>query len=108
MSREPGNAQAPSAHRAAQPLVGALLPPKTPNLFSSCAPAHAPHWGRHNPQLIPCPGWVTISILSQKVGAIIQESDVGTIRHGHQLVIHGVAGGYGRKLEGDLVGEIWL
>src|SRR5258707_6292008 len=63
---------------------------------------------RHTLQLIPCPGWLTISILSQKVGAIKQKPDVGTICHSHQLVIHGEARGYPRKLKGDFAGEIWL
>ena len=40
--------------------------------------------------------------------AIKQKPDVGTIRHSHQLIIHGVAGGYHRKLGGNFSGEIWF
>src|SRR5258707_662369 len=87
MSRAPRNCRAPSSQ----------------GTHSACLNASG-----HNLQLIAWPGWLTISILSQKVGAIIQKSDVGTIRYGHQLVVHGVAGSHGRKLEGDFVGEIWL
>src|ERR1700680_3800026 len=69
-----------------------------PRLNSSC----------HNLQIIPCPGWLTISILSQKVGAIVQKPDVGAIRHGHHLVIHRVDGRCRRKLRGDFPAEIWF
>src|SRR6266404_2292453 len=93
---------------AGQHFVSRPLPQKAPKLFLTLGSFASLNSSRHHLQLIPCPGWLTISILSQKVGAIIQKSDVRTIRHGHQLVIHGVTGGYGWKLEGDLVGEIWL
>src|SRR3979411_2245731 len=108
MIRPPPSA---ACHSSASQVNTSSAPPsphKAQNLFFPFACSACLNSSRHGLQLIPGPGWLTISILSQKVGAIIQKSDVGTIRYGHQLVIHGVAGSHGRKLEGDFVGEIWL
>ncbi len=93
---------------AGQHFVSRPLPHKPPKLLFTFGSFASLNPSRHGLQLIPGPGWLTISILSQKVGAIIQKPDVGTIRYGHQFVIHGVAGGHRRKVEGDFVGEIWL
>src|SRR5258708_3915595 len=104
----PSSAPLPLYRVAGHAFVSRPLPHKPPKLFLTFGSFASLNPSRHGLQLIPCPGWLTISILSQKVGAIIQKSDVGTIRYGHQLVVHGVAGSHGRKLEGDFVGEIWL
>src|SRR3984957_17580851 len=93
---------------AGQHLVSRSLPHKAPKLFLTFASFVSLNSSRHAFELIPCPGWLTISILSQKIGAIKQKPVVGTIRHGDQLLIHGVARGYLRKLKGYFVGEIWL
>src|ERR1700687_3298898 len=93
---------------AGQHFVSRPLPYKTPKLFLTLSSFASLNPSRHSLQLIPGPGWLTISILSQKVGAIKQKPDVDTIRHSHQLLIHGVACGYVRKLKGYFVGEIWL
>src|SRR5882762_10898324 len=92
---------------AGQPFISRPLPHKAPELFLTFGSFASLNSSRHPLKLIPCPGWFTISVLSQKVAAIIQKSDVGTIGHSHHLVIHGVAGGYGRKLHGDFAAEIW-
>src|SRR5207244_11950351 len=68
---------------AGQPFVSRPLPHKSPKLFLTFGSFSSLNSRRHNFQLIPCPGWLTISVLSQKIGAVIQKSDVGTIRHGH-------------------------
>src|SRR5579864_5717512 len=93
---------------AGQYLVGRPLPHKSPKTLLTLGSFASLNSGRHHLQLIPCPGWLTISIPSQEVGAIKQKPDVGTIRHGHQLLADGVARGYLRKLKGYFVGEIWL
>src|SRR5712671_7996089 len=93
---------------AGQPFISRPLPHKAPKLFLTFGSFARLNSSRHNLQLIPATWWLTISILPQKVGAIIQKSNVGSIRHGHQLVIHSVAGGYRRKLSGNFAGEVWL
>src|SRR6266851_2304667 len=93
---------------AGQRFGSGPLPHKAPELFLTFGSFARLNPSRHHLQLIPGPGWLTISVLSQKVDAIKQKPDVGTIAHGHHLPIHRVAGGYGRKLARDFVGEMWL
>src|ERR1700732_3171395 len=65
-----------------QAFISRPLPHKAPELLLTFGSfAHLNSSG-HNLQLIPCPVWVTISIPSQKVGAIVQKSDVGAICNG--------------------------
>src|SRR4029077_11945623 len=61
---------------AGQHFVSRPLPHKTPKLFPTLGSFAGLNSSSQNVQLIPCLGWLTISILSQKVGAIVQMSDV--------------------------------
>src|SRR6266480_7438675 len=79
----PGGEMEPTQRVAGQPFVSRPLPHKSPKLFLTFGSFSSLNSKGHNFQLIPCPGWLTISVLSQKIGAVIQKSDVGTIRHGH-------------------------
>src|SRR5579864_3577506 len=93
---------------AGQHLVSRPLPHKAPKTLLTFGSFASLNSSRHPLQLIPGRGWLTISILSQEVGAVKQKPDVRTIRHGHQLLTHGVARGNLRKLKRYFVGEIWL
>src|SRR5216684_1290991 len=63
---------------AGQHFVSRPLPHKAPKLFLPFGSFAGLNSGRHSLQLVPCPGWLKISILLQKVGAIVQKSNIGT------------------------------
>src|SRR5258708_18334804 len=84
---------------AGQHLVSRPLPDKAPELLLSFGSFASLNSSRHNLQLVPCPGRLAVSVLPQKVGAIIQKSDVGTIRQdrkstrlnsSHQIISYAV------------------
>src|SRR5271168_1412666 len=66
---------------AGQPFISRPLPHIAPKLLVTFGSFASLNSSGHRLQLIPCPGWLTISVLPQKVGAIVQNPDVGAIRH---------------------------
>src|SRR6202007_327304 len=77
MIRPPPSAACHSNALQVNPSSAAPCHQKPQNLFPPLGSSASLNSSRHHLQLIPCLGWLTISVQSQEVGAVIQKSDVG-------------------------------
>src|SRR5580658_4770743 len=76
---------------AGQIFVDAPLPNVAPKVFLTIGPFARLNPCSHSLQLIPCFGRFTIAVLSQKIRAIIQNTNIGVMRYSHHLVTYTVA-----------------
>src|ERR1700730_3713937 len=93
---------------AGQIFADGPLPNIAPKVFPTFRPFTGLNPGRDPLEFFPRFGWLAIPILSQQVGAVHQNTNIGVAWYCHQLVTYRIASCYHWMLRRKLRAKVWL